>query len=53
MAADELQVHMSARDDLTRELKNTIKTVAKLEQALKEATDGTSDATQRDGSVRR
>ena len=48
MAADELQVHMSARDDLTRELKNTIKTVAKLEQALKEATDGTSDATQRD-----
>lgn len=48
MAADELQVHMSARDDLTRELKNTIKNVAKLEQALKDAMDGTSDATQRD-----
>ena len=48
MAADELQIHLTARDDLTRELKNTIKTVAKLEQALKEATDGTSEATQRD-----
>lgn len=48
MATEDLQIHLDARDDLTRELKNTIKTVAKLEQALKDATDGTSDATQRD-----
>ena len=48
MATEDLQIHLQARDDLTRELKNTIKTVAKLEQALRDATDGTSDATERD-----
>lgn len=48
MAADEMQVHLTAKDDLTRELKNTVKYVAKLEAQLKDLGDATSPEAERD-----
>ena len=48
MAADELQVHLKAKDDLTRELTNAIKNVAKLESKLRDMGDATSPEAERD-----
>ena len=36
MAADEMQVRLTAKDDLTRELKNATKQIAKLESQLRD-----------------
>ena len=36
MAADEMQVHLTAKGDLTRELKNAVKQIAKLESQLRD-----------------
>lgn len=46
--ADELQIHLQAKDDLTRELKDVTKNVAKLEAALRDATEATSPDAERD-----
>ena len=48
MAADEMQVHLTARNDLERELKNTIKQVARLESQLRDVGDATSPEAERD-----
>lgn len=42
MAADEMQVRLSAKDDLTRELKNATKNIAKLEAQLRDLGDATT-----------
>jgi len=48
MAADELQVHLKAKDDLTRELTSAIKNIAKLETKLRDLGDATSPEAARD-----
>ena len=48
MAADEMQVHLIAKDDLTKELKNATKQIARLEAQIKDLGDGTSPETERD-----
>ncbi len=48
MAADEMQVRLTAKDDLTRELKNATKNIAKLEAQLRDLGDATSPEAERD-----
>ena len=48
MAADEMQVRLSAKDDLTRELKNATKNIAKLEAQLRDLGDATTPEAERD-----
>jgi len=46
--ADDLQVTMSAKGDLERDLKNTIKNVARLEAQLRDLGDATDPSAERD-----
>lgn len=48
MAADEMQVRLSAKDDLTRELKNATKQIAKLESQLRDLDGATGPEAERD-----
>jgi len=48
MAADEMQVRLTAKDDLTKELKNATKQIAKLEAQLKDLEDATGPEAERD-----
>ncbi len=48
MAADEMQVHLKAKDDLTRELVNATKRVQKLEAQLRDLGDATGPDAERD-----
>mgnify|MGYP000852463475 FL=1 len=48
MAADEMQVRLTAKDDLTRELKNATKNIAKLEAQLRDLGDATTPEAERD-----
>ena len=48
MAADEMQVRLTAKDDLTKELKNATKQIAKLEAQLKDLDGATGQDAERD-----
>ena len=48
MAADEMQVRLTAKDDLTRELKNATKQIAKLESQLRDLDGATGPEAERD-----
>jgi len=48
MAADEMQVRLTAKDDLSRELKNATKQIAKLEAQLADLGDATGPEAERD-----
>jgi len=48
MAADEMQVRLTAKDDLTKELKNATKQIAKLEAQLKDLDGATGPEAERD-----
>jgi len=48
MAADEMQVRLTAKDDLTKELTRATKQVAKLEAQLKDLEDATGPEAERD-----